>query len=246
MGDGMDHETWITQLDDYVDGTLSDAQRATLQSHLDQCESCTTEVESLRKLLAAARQLSPAVPLRRDLWPELSGRLSSAAERTPDESGRSAHRRAFSPAPAWFAAAAVVILLAATVWIWQGRQEPAEPASLATAPSPIATTGRDPALAGEMVQTVVAAFERECMAAGQMLQASFAAGDHAGNAGADGGEILAKTLASGLLVLDDSIAETLAALEQDPDNASLMKLLMLRYQQKLSLLHGAIEIVEEV
>ncbi len=241
----MDHETWITQLDDYVDGTLSEPQRAALQAHLDLCESCSTEVESLRKLLATARQLSPAVALRRDLWPELSGRLSGASERTPDAAG-SAHRHAFGPAHAWLAAAAVVILLAATVWIWQGRQESAEPASVATQPSPNATTGRDPALAGEMVQTVVAALERECMAAGKMLQASFAAGDHAGNAGAEGGDVLARTLESGLLVLDDSIAETLAALEQDPDNVTLMKLLMLRYQQKLSLLHGAIEIVEEV
>jgi len=245
MGDGMDHETWITQLDDYVDGTLPEPQRAALQAHLDLCESCTAEVESLRKLLAAARQLSPAVALRRDLWPELSGRLSGASERAPNTAG-SAHHRAFGPAHAWLAAAAVVILLAATVWIWQGQQESAEPESVATQPSPTALTERDPALTSEMVQTMVAALERECMAAGKMLQASFAAGDHAGNAAGDGGDVLARTLESGLSVLDDSIVETLAALGQDPDNATLMKLLMLRYQQKLSLLHSAIEIVEEV
>jgi len=40
--------------------------------------------------------------------------------------------------------------------------------------------------------------------------------------------------------------ETRAALAQDPDDPRLMKRLTLRYQQKLALLNGAIQLVEEV
>ena len=243
MGDGMNHEVWSAQLDDYVDGTLPESERAALQVHLDTCDTCATEVEALRKLLATARQLSPSIPPRRDLWPELAGRLARATDRSPETAPQ---RRAFGPATTWLAAAAAVILLAASVWIWQARQESAEPQSVATQTGPPAPAERDPVPTGDMVQSVVAALERECMAAGKMLQASFAAGGPAGNASSDGGDVLAKTLMSGLSELDDSIAETLVALGQNPGDATLMKLLMLRYQQKLSLLHGAIEIVEEV
>ncbi len=249
----MNHEFWSAQLDDYVDGTLPEPQHVALQAHLDTCDTCAAEVEALRKLLAAARQLSPSVALRRDLWPELAGRLPAATDRNPRRGHATSppHRRAFSPATTWLAAAAAVILLATTVWIWQGRKESTEPASVARGTRHSTTAshslaGRDPVLASDMVHTVVAALERECMAAGKMLQASLAAGGNAGSIGSDGGDVLASTLSSGLLMLDDCIAETLAALEQDPGDATLMKLLMLRYQQKLSLLHGAIEIVEEV
>ena len=55
-----------------------------------------------------------------------------------------------------------------------------------------------------------------------------------------------QSVATGIETLDRSIAETRAALASNTDDTALMKLLMVRYQQKPALFQGAIAIVEEV
>lgn len=241
----MNHEEFESRLDDYVDGTLPSADRAELEVHLAACTDCTATVVRLRALLEAARQLPTSVAPGRDLWPGLRERLAAdeipvLPDAPPEDAARRGHRRPWHPALRW-AAAAVVILLAASVWLTQraDRRPPSTdvvrgPQPHVVVPPPFATS------VSGVLPAVVAAFERECMGAGKTLQASV---EGRGNP-AD--EAMLQTVAAGIEVLDQSIAETRAALESNADDVALMKLLTVRYQQKLALLQGAIAIVEEV
>ena len=241
----MSHEKFEHWLDDYVDGTLPSADRAELEAHIATCTDCTVQVARLRTLLEAARQLPPTVAPARDLWPGLRERLPAdeitvLPGATPADAALRGRRHPWHPAFR-LAAAAVVVLLAASVWLTQRTDR--RPRSIDVVRGPQRETVSRPPSATSVsgvLPAVVAAFERECMGAGKTLQASV---EGRGNP-AD--EAMLQTVAAGIEVLDQSIAETRAALESNADDVALMKLLTVRYQQKLALLQGAIAIVEEV
>jgi hypothetical protein len=76
------------------------------------------------------------------------------------------------------------------------------------------------------------------MGAGKLLQAALrATGDPVTHD-------MAASLAEGLDDVDRSIAETRAALVADPESGALLRMLAIRYQQKLELLHGMLLRVE--
>jgi hypothetical protein len=72
---------WQRRLDDYVDEDLSDRARAELERHLEGCESCRSEVDEIRALVAAARSLPRSLPPPWDSWPEIESRLTPRARR---------------------------------------------------------------------------------------------------------------------------------------------------------------------
>jgi anti-sigma factor RsiW len=57
------------QLDDYVDGEMRDAQRASAESHLASCERCRHAVDATRALLVTATRERAAVAAPPELWP---------------------------------------------------------------------------------------------------------------------------------------------------------------------------------
>jgi predicted anti-sigma-YlaC factor YlaD len=57
------------QLDDYVDGAMSDAQRASAEAHLASCERCRHAIDATRALLATATRERSAITAPPDLWP---------------------------------------------------------------------------------------------------------------------------------------------------------------------------------
>jgi anti-sigma factor RsiW len=57
------------QLDDYVDGAMSDAQRATAGAHLASCERCRHAIDATRALLATATRERSAITAPSELWP---------------------------------------------------------------------------------------------------------------------------------------------------------------------------------
>lgn len=236
------------QLDDYVDAALAAEDRAIVEAHVVACADCAAELAALRKLIQVAHELPAGIAPRRDLWPDLERRLetheqgrapaldhAAARGRAPAQSRTVTPRRGIWM-PAYGLAAAAVLALAVGLWLWtQGDR------GLTSDTERLVQTEQRPAFAsGEIVPAVAAALERECAGAGKMLQASVAGRNTAS------GAVMASSLASGLDDLDRSIAETLAALEQAPDDPTLVKLLTVRYQQKLALLQSAMAFVEEV
>jgi anti-sigma factor RsiW len=56
------------QLDDYVDGALGDAERASAEGHLAACERCRRAVGDTRELIAIARRQRTSIVAPVELW----------------------------------------------------------------------------------------------------------------------------------------------------------------------------------
>ncbi len=62
-------------LQDYVDEALTPGRAHAVTQHLESCNACRAEVESLRSLIADLHVLPRATSPARDLWPEIEARL---------------------------------------------------------------------------------------------------------------------------------------------------------------------------
>lgn len=58
----MDHQRAQNLLSDYLDGELSGEPAAELEKHMEGCDACQEELESLRETLSMLRDLKPADP----------------------------------------------------------------------------------------------------------------------------------------------------------------------------------------
>jgi anti-sigma factor RsiW len=56
------------RLDDYVDGALSDSERAMVEGHLDSCERCRGAVGDTRELIVTAKRQRATVAAPAELW----------------------------------------------------------------------------------------------------------------------------------------------------------------------------------
>jgi hypothetical protein len=65
-------------LDDWVDGGLSEADRAAVERHLAGCERCRRGADAIRAVVAAARGLPKEIEPPRDLWPAVRDDLAAA------------------------------------------------------------------------------------------------------------------------------------------------------------------------
>ena len=59
------------QLNDYLDGDLTEEIREQVDRHLDECLDCRREYEGLRSLVDQAGALEPEIRPSRDLWPSI-------------------------------------------------------------------------------------------------------------------------------------------------------------------------------
>lgn len=75
-------------LDDYVDGMLTEPQRAETERHLESCETCRLTVEFLRGLQATADAMPREIEPSRDLWADLEARISPTRVMQVDFRGR--------------------------------------------------------------------------------------------------------------------------------------------------------------
>ena len=65
-------------LSEYVDGSLSADEQSIVQSHVDECPECKKLLEFFRGLPAEIAGLPKSILPTRDLWPEISGRISES------------------------------------------------------------------------------------------------------------------------------------------------------------------------
>ncbi len=66
-------------LDEHADGSLSEAEHQEAELHLASCAACRTEERKLRAFLAEAAGLRHEAQPGRDLWPGIAGRIESRA-----------------------------------------------------------------------------------------------------------------------------------------------------------------------
>lgn len=205
----MDCKEIETRLDDWFDGELADAAAADFQAHLDHCEACRSKVDSTRQLLLAAGGLAREMEPPRSLWPEIEARLRQEAA-------------APATAPAWPRALAAGLLVAGVFFagmLADRMLHESEPQA------ELAAIERIPDGLG-------AAAARETLPAGQVELVS-------GIDFATNGEQTEDVMLRNLLVVNLAIRQLEAAVESEPDNAQLRRLLTSLYEQEQDLLRKA-------
>ena len=225
----QDHHP-IEQLGPFLDGDLSEAERAAVERHLAVCDHCLAEIEALRDLASGARALPREVEPSRDLWPEIAARIGGS-ERSPREP-LALHAR-----PAWRAVAGTRVLrIAAAIALVVASS--AITARVLRSPDELTTLARQTVAPSEAT-TAVAAFaptEREYRMAVDALTLELAARRRSLSP-----ETIA-TVEENLRIIDQAIGEATAAMQSDPGGSEIPLILSGVYRQKVDLLEDAVEL----
>ena len=198
-------------LDDYLDGSLSISERSKVSRHIEGCPRCAEELERSGRLLTTARELPRAIDPPDELWSEIERRITPTPIREPR--GRRLDWR-WAMAGAAAAAAMIILFVTGAPVAWRDRES--------------ATSNDGRSFAPRHVTSLIHALDMECMGAGEQLLAM--------NASDTLGPETVDAVRRGVTLLDTAIADTRSALDEYPDDPELLKQLVSRYEQKLSLL----------
>ena len=108
---------WTERLSEYLDGTLSGAERLDCERHLADCAECTATLDELRRVVARAHALENRTP-RADLWNGIAARIGVSRSGVADLGAQRARRRIAFTLPQLMAASiALVMLSGAGAWL---------------------------------------------------------------------------------------------------------------------------------
>jgi anti-sigma factor RsiW len=221
------------QIHELVDGTLGPIRAAELEQHLATCPSCRALANDLQRIHAAATTLDTPRP-RDHVWLQIAGRLR--------QEGR-VHDRPETPHASrgnhymWLGiAAALVLAVGAALFMLRPRggenPVPTTASTQAGNPSP-----------GDSVQSGV----EDLRQAERLLQSGIAKLKE--GMGSDEQALpvaAASTLDRNLQILDQAIAESSAALQQEPQNVAARTSLFDALQRKIALLQDTIALMNEM
>ena len=212
------------QIGDYVDGTLDETQRSSVESHLATCASCRALAADFNEIRSTSLTLEAHVPP-----PLVWQKISAAIEAEPKPLlgfGGAQWWRAFAPV------AAMAVLIVALAW----------------------TGSRLTPIAGERVARVTPGTESEPISlvaeyqqAEQDLSNTIAGLERIA---ADDRSTLdmetADVLNANLTVLDGAIGESRAALQKEPENDVAQESLFDALRNKIALLQDIIALINEM
>lgn len=239
-------------LNDYVDGLLSAEARAGVERHLAACDACASSAAALFRLVARLGALPRSVPPRGDLRPAIRARIgavSAALEVAAGVPGAAAARGGATPGAGArplrlrrrFALAAAAVLLVAstaTVTRWLVLREGRGATGAAEAGAVASTGATEPGREPEASDVALAAFHRD------ESRYTSAIAELEGALRRERTGLSPETLGilrRNLEVIDRALAESRAALDRDPANAELGRMILSTYSQKLELLRRARE-----
>lgn len=227
------------RLNDYVDGLLSASETAEVEHHLEVSAAARHTVEFLRSLRQRAAELPASIPPERDLWPHIRERmapapLASIDGTAPADTAPAEHRWWLSlNGVQWAALATAAMLLMAissalTAWVVGiPVSEVPPPGSSVEAAAPT----------GVALETAPAAEAAYAVEIEQLLWVLYENRDTL-----DPDTVT--TIETNLRVIDRAIRNAREALEDDPQNAGLTRMLTSSYRRKLQLLQRASRIIE--
>ena len=211
------------RLDEYVDGSLAEAEFQAMEMHLAGCEACRREERLLRALLAHAEALPEEKMPARDLWAGIATRIREGnVVRGPASWWR-------SPA-ALAAAAAVVIAVSGALLVrpggTRGPSAGASPSAQGVRQLAAVTTS----------QAGLREAEREyARATADLMQVLEAQRPTLSPE-------TARTIEENLKTIDQALAQVRAALEKDPTDARLAHLLTTTHQKKVDALQRIVRL----
>ncbi len=238
---------YTESIQELIDGTLGPIRRAEIEQHLDGCPACRALARELRAIRDAAAALEPLEPPAR-VWLQVAGRLRHEGRVRPAGAPRPPARHGL------VAALAAVLILAvgiATVTLL--------PRFRAGGAAPIAAPGATaPVAAGNAsADATVQGVEAEFRLAEQHYQNAIAKLEEAARldqaaASPAGGEPTpldpqtAAMLQKNLRVIDSAIAESRAALRDQPESAPARDSLFDALKRKVALLQDTIALMNEM
>lgn len=230
----MSCEQFEPLIGELVDGTLDGGPRHTLETHLATCPTCARLVEELLVVRRAARNLSPLTPP-----PQAQARVAAAIARERGTAEAPASwRRVVLPL-----AAAAVLVLAVAAGIWLLRQ-PAPAAPAATTATATAPAAVDPATAtpAELLGSV----EAELQQTERHLERAVAGLEALARDRQSLDPQVASEVQKNMLVIDQAIGESRAALKNDPLSAEAQDSLFEAFRAKIALLQDTVSLINEV
>lgn len=225
------------QLNDFVDGELTETAARSVAAHIETCAACRDALSALRSLKTAAAALPDSLAPGRDLWPAIEGKLDagraglftfSRRSRGQGQDHARGRRRATMTWgwPAGLAAAAVVLVaVTASITMMLVRPGPEPPAPGA---------GITPA--GEAVLASYREAEHDYLRVTDDLRAVLEQRRD---------ELAPETIAlleENMRIVDEAIGQMWTALQNDPSQARHRHLLNRLYQQKVMLLQQAVRL----
>lgn len=223
------------ELSDLHDGLLTPAERAGLEAHLVECTVCEDRSAALGELLDQLHGVPRAIAPPEEVWTSVRSRIQElpVAAATPDVVPLDARRPAAPVAdesivghrgrvmPRWLLAAAAMLLVVVSAALAMRliRRPSASPADLvATSIASEASLARFAELEAAYLRAaadLVDALERERRSIPPDV---------------------AERARQSLLVIDEAVQETRAALANDPDNTALAELTLAAHRRKLEFL----------
>ncbi len=222
----MISDPWTAKLSDYVDGDLSEAERAALERHLVACPACTSALAGLIRVAELARALPDRLP-GTDLWAGIAGRIAEIPPRSID--ARRLGRRWTFTLPE-LAAAAVAIALASGGAAWLAARSADGERPVVTQPTPAASPAVTPVT---QVSLGEARYDAAVADLQQVLENGRGTLDTA----------TVRVIEKNLAVIDRAITDARRALAADPGNAYLNAHLAQTMRRKIDLLRQAATIV---
>jgi anti-sigma-K factor RskA len=214
------------RLDDYVDGTLREAELHEVEMHLATCAACADEERRLRAFLARVAALRAEVSPARDLWPGIASRIAAVR---PRAAVRTFPRAWWTPAAGLAAAAAVVVALGAT--LLRVGSPSAREGSKGIGVAQEAAWTTDP--------TLLAA-ERDYARATAQLMAAL----DARKATLPPGTVA--SVEKDLATIDVALAQVRSALRREPGNAQLSHMLAATHQKKVDVLQRVVKLSTQI
>ena len=221
----MTHEIIRHLLDDYVTGDLAEEAAAPVAEHVAACEICRNEVESLRQILARARDLPKSIEPPTDAWEGIRSVITRDSAAIADISARPDATRYWQK-PAAIAAGLLMIaaLSSGGTYLYvRNHQLEGRTTATNTANAPPAT------LDAFMIE------ENNYLRTASILQDVLDQQE-----GALAPETVAQLKAS-LRTIDEAILEARNALARDPANKMLVEMLSASYRHKVDLLRRTTE-----
>ncbi|MGH7468532.1 MAG: anti-sigma factor family protein [Longimicrobiales bacterium] len=202
----------IQQLDDFVDGHLPPAEQVRVESHLAACAACRTAEQQLRELLSAAQQLTAAIDPPAEVWARVRARTIDLH----------LHRRQMLWSLRYPLAAAAVVLIVLSATLTAVLLKPAAAPQVA--------------LSERSIQIALTAADREYDRIARELESTLASRTPALDSAT------ARLVRENLLIIDGAIADARAALERNPDNPGLSRLISTSYQRKIQILERTLRL----
>jgi hypothetical protein len=217
-------DLWTSKLSEYIDGTLSAADRQAVEHHLVDCAECRVVLGDLQTVVAEASTLTDTPPVS-DLWQGIAGRISAGGGmyHLPTERQRHSRRISFT-VPQLIAAGIALVILSGTVGRFLVSGPPGDAATL---PGPGLPVLQVAAPGSQM------AVDQALLDLQQILEA--------GRGKLDSTTI--QILEINLAIIDRAIDQAQHAIAADPANGYLQDHLAATMRQKLALMRQAADLV---